>query len=132
MVSCSRLWLVHVLRLGPHRSRPCYHNPNVDCAGPVGPAPFVMVIGGRYSLPFVYDIQHPNVDCVGRVPLVGADPLVLSSVHTPGSHNYVVDAVVVPVVVLVVEWCPFPGELGYTIYCLCCFLCSVAIGVVPL
>ena len=68
--------------------------------GRVDPVSFVLVIGVRRLLPFVYDIQHSHVDCVDRVPLVGSAPLVLSPVRTSGSHNYVVDSVVVLVVVL--------------------------------
>ena len=60
------------------------------------------MIGGRRLLPFVCDIQNPNVDFSSPVPLVAAAPIVLSPVHTSGSHDYVVDDVVVPGVLVVV------------------------------
>ena len=97
MVSCSRPWLVHVLLLGPHhrnRNRPpcCHNSCNRRCGIQDQPQP-------PRSL---CNIQLPSVDGAVPVTLAGAAPLVLSLVHTSGSHNYVVDAVVVLVVVPVV------------------------------
>ena len=53
-------------------------------------------------MPFVCNIRHSNVNVAGPGPPVVAAPLVLSPVHTSGSHEYVVDAVVCVVVLVMV------------------------------